>query len=112
MRPPLTVSPVKAAPGSGGASSGPRLQVVTGGTQTVSSVTFFDNGVLLGAAQLGLGSAWSFTLPPIAGNPQIRRITAMVITQECTTNNSPTNSFLHADPARFVPSNVCASRGY
>lgn len=53
----LTVSTVVASYQLASATSKALLRVLIAGTQTVSSVVFLDNGVLLGEAAPGLGDA-------------------------------------------------------
>ena len=110
----LVVSPVDPGTGAGGSSgNGTTLRIITGGTQTVSSVVFFDNGNLLGDGVPGFGNSWEFNLPPNPGGvPRIRRISARVTTVEGTVLDTQASAFLQADTARFVLVNDDGSRSY
>ena len=59
----LVVSPVEPGNIAGGGSGGATLRIITGGTQTVSSVVFFDQGNVIGNGVPGIDSSWSLNLP-------------------------------------------------
>ena len=101
----LIVSSVVASYQLGAGASKAMLRVLTSGTQTVSSVIFLDNGVLLGNAAPGLGNLWTFNLVWDGVTRQTRSVLARVTTEEGTTVDSETRGFLLADPGRFVPVN-------
>jgi hypothetical protein len=98
----LSVSTVVASYQLASATSKALFQVLVSGTQTVSSVAFLDNGVLLGEAVPGLGDAWTFNLVWDGVTRQKRKLVARVTTEEGAVLESESRTLLLADPSRFI----------
>lgn len=108
----LVVSPIDPGGSGGGGGSGNTIRIITGGTQTVSSVVFFDEGNLVDDGVPGIDGSWSLNLTDNISQPRIRQITARVTTVEGTVVDTPAVSFLEADTSKFVPLNEDGSPGY
>lgn len=108
----LVVSPIDPGGIGGGGSGGTTLRIITGGTQTVSSVVFLDQGNIIDEAAPGIDGSWSLNLPGGETEPRIRQITARVTTLEGTVIDTPAVSFLEADTSKFVPLNDDGTPAY
>lgn len=86
-----------------GANSTMSLQIIVGGTETVTEVIIFDGQTELGPAQPGFGSSWNFPLDWDATAPARRDLVAEVRTQEGSVEQTSVRRLLLADPAKFVP---------
>ncbi len=100
---PISVSPVVASYQLGAGESKALLRLTTAGSQIVSSVRLFDQGVLLGNAAQGFGGSWTFNVVWDGQAPRTQNITARATTEDGLVFDTPVQTFLLADPARFVP---------
>jgi hypothetical protein len=109
---PVAISPVIASYQVGEAVTKALVKIVTGGTQIVTNVIFFDHGVFLGQATPSLGNTWTFGLVWDGRSPQPRTLSARAITTDGTILATPAQTLLLADPSQFVPLKPDGSRDY
>ena len=100
---PLVISEVMVGYQLDGTTSSALFRILAGGSETVQSVVFYDQGVSLGNAQPGFGNTWSFSIDWDEANPEPKAIDAEVMTEEGTSARTLVERFLLADPTKYIP---------